>query len=95
MVTTVAYSGPGMSYGSSASRVAESVVLSSSFVSSSSNRTLSSAPTSSLAVSLASELSSYLPSESDVTNKQRGVRDVESRPVCVWPLVGMGGGGLP
>ena len=92
-----------MSYGSSTFGVAVPVVLasssdrkpSSSSGLSSSSRAPSSAAASSSAVSLASELSSYSPSESDVTRKRRKVRDVESGPVCVWPSVGMGEGGLP
>ena len=67
------------------------VVLSSS----SSSRAPLSAMASSSSVLLTSESSSYSPSDSDVITKRRGVWDDESRPVCVWPSVGMGGGGLP
>ena len=79
--------------------VAVPVVLASSSdrwsSSSSSSRASSSAAASSSSISLASESSSNLPSESDVITKRRGVWDADSRPVCIWPSVGMGGGGLP
>ena len=90
---------PWMSYRSSCPRVAVSVVLASSsdwsLSSSSFSKAASSASVSSSSVSLTSELSSDSSSDSDVITKRRGVWDDESGPVCVWPLVGMGGGGLP
>ena len=88
-----------MSYGSSAPGVAVPVVLASSSDRSSSSSSSSKAPSSAAAsssfVSLTLESLSYSPSESDVITKRRGVWDDESGPVCVWPSVGMGGGGLP
>ena len=62
--------------------------------SSSSSKASSSATASSLSVSPTSESVSYSPSDSDVITKRRGVWDDESGLVCVWPSVGMDGGGL-
>ena len=88
-----------MSYGSSCPRVAVLVVVASSFdlslSSSSSSKASSSAAASSSSVLPTSESSSYSPSDLDVITKRRGVWDDESGPVCVWPSVGMDGGGLP
>ena len=90
---------PWKSYGSSCSRVAVPVVLASSSdwssSSSSSSKVASSASVSYSSVSLTLESSSPSCSDSDVITKRRGVWDDESRPVCVWPLVGMDGGKLP
>ena len=88
-----------MSYGSSCPGVAIPVVLASSSdwssSSSSSSKAASSAFVSSSSVSLTSESSSSSSSDLDVITKQRGVWDDESRPVCIWPSVGMDGGKLP
>ena len=99
MVATRASPRPWMSYESSGPGVAVPVVLASSSDRSSSlsssSKALSSSVASSASGSLTSELSSYSLLGSDVITKRRGVWDDESWPICVWPLVGMGGGGLP
>ena len=88
-----------MSYGSSCPGVAVPVVLASSSdwlsLTSSSSKAASNASVSSSSVSLTSESPSLSSSDSDVITKRRGVWDDESRPVCVWPSVGMDGGRLP
>ena len=99
MVATGTSPRPWMSYGSSCPGVAVPVVLASSAdwssSSSSSSKAASSASVSSSSVSLTSESSLGSSSDSDVITKWRGVWDDESGPVCVWPSVGMEGGGLP
>ena len=99
MVATGTSPRPWMSYGSSCPGVPVPVVLASSsdwsLSSSSFSKAASSASISSSSISLTSESSSDSSSDSDVITKQRGVWDDESGPVCVWPSVGMGGGGLP
>ena len=99
MVATGTSRRPWMSYGSSCPGVVVSVVLASSFdwslSSSSSSKAASSASISSSSVSLTSESLSDSSSDSDVITKWRRVWDDESGPVCVWPSVGMDGGGLP
>ena len=88
-----------MSYGSLGPGIDVPVELASSSDRSSSSSSSSKAPSSAAAsfssVLLTSKSSSYSPSDSDVITKRRGVWDDEAGPVCVWPSVGMSGGGLP
>ena len=99
MVATGTSPRPWMSYRSSCPGVAIPVVLASSsdwsMSLSSSCKAASSASVSSSFVLMTSESSSDSSSDSDVITKRRGVWDDESGPVCVWPSVDMGGGGLP